>query len=756
MKTRGSTAKEPNALPARLFAKAAVLTRSAALLVAAVLLAATPSLFPIEYADADQNDTVETTAANPTVLEPGQPFDLSNAPAGSTIIISKSGTYELSGSTLAHIEIYAQGDSEITVRLANGTSVTPDNSNVPSNTAALIINAYADSSGTPRVSIVTEENAQASLKGANGGSGVAVTSANLNQSALPVTEPVVSFDGESGSTLRVSSDMTTGMALSSALGPNASTAAVAITGGTLVATGDSRPAIICEIPLKIMGSARVEATSDGYVPTPAIGSIANNVSLSIEGGSVRTATRDNVPGIGSIDGNANISISGGFVDLRANGSSFRQADMPAIGSVKGNASISVSGGFVCTDDLPYGELALGSHSGNADVRISGGTVDVGFGGAGVPNESDGKGSLAVTGGSFTGFAMASKSNPSAHATNGYGTAVYRTFAALENASPQTAVTSLDVGGVSYRTNDLQTSLIKFKDDVYLSGVMLWLPANGTVTNAIDEYGNRYAGEIHPTDMSSALDYGTLYLTSNLTFDVNTDAGYDGSARVRIGLDEVAVEETVDPNEDGYTLRGFFDKPEGGTLVMNAQYRLVANVEGWTDSAGRWTRTDGPFVLYAQWERTYTVAFDANAPRTASTTVSGSMANIELSMGTTQNLTACGFALPGYAFAGWNTAPDGSGTPYADGAEVLDLAKGGETVTLYAQWKPLAYKVELLLAEDGGPATPPGQHRRDVRRAAHPAGRGGGDPRRHGAAGMGDAGARVVLPRGLAAGKPLHA
>lgn len=405
MKTRGSTAKEPNALPARLFAKAAVLTRSAALLVAAVLLAATPSLFPIEYADADQNDTVETTAANPTVLEPGQPFDLSNAPAGSTIIISKSGTNELSGSTLAHIEIYAQGDSEITVRLANGTSVTPDNSNVPSNTAALIINAYADSSGTPRVSIVTEENAQASLKGANGGSGVAVTSANLNQSALPVTEPVVSFDGESGSTLRVSSDMTTGMALSSALGPNASTAAVAITGGTLVATGDSRPAIICEIPLKIMGSARVEATSDGYVPTPAIGSIANNVSLSIEGGSVQAITRSDAPGIGSIDGNANISISGGFVDLRANGSSFRQADMPAIGSVEGNASISVSGGFVCTDDLPYGELALGSHSGNADVRISGGTVDVGFGGAGVPNESDGKGSLAVTGGSFTGFAM---------------------------------------------------------------------------------------------------------------------------------------------------------------------------------------------------------------------------------------------------------------------------------------------------------------------------------------------------------------
>ena len=566
------------------------LAQGATLLVAAALLAAIPALFPIGEANAEPDGGALAAAVDGAaaqngriVLEPGQPFDLSSASAGSTVFIGTSGTYELRGTTQAHLEIEAQGDSDITVRLADGTSIAPDDSGTSTNTSALVINAIAGSSGTPRISIVTEEGAQASLKGANRGSGVSVMVANTSQTAPPATEPVVSFDGESGSTLQVSSDMSTGMALSSALGPNTSTAAVAIAGGTFVSTGWGRPAILCGIPLRITGDACVEATSDGEAP--AIGNVSGNASVSIEGGSVRAITHENVPGIGSVSGNADVSISGGVVDFRSEGYRYRQADTPAIGSAEGDAAVSVSGGLVITDDLAYGTLVLGSREGDASVRISGGTVDVGFGGAGVPQDGDGTGTLAVTGGSFTGFAMTSGSQPSAHATTGYGTAVYRTFVALEDASPQIAVASLDIGGVSYETNDLQTSRVKFQNDVYRSGVMLWLPANGEVTGAIDEDGNRYAGEIHPTDMSSPLDYGWLYLTSNLTLDVNTGAGYDGSARVRSGSDEVVVEETVDPNEDGYTLRGFFDAPEGGTLVADAQYRLAVSVEGWTDDAG---------------------------------------------------------------------------------------------------------------------------------------------------------------------------
>ena len=51
-----------------------------------------------------------------------------------------------------------------------------------------------------------------------------------------------------------------------------------------------------------------------------------------------------------------------------------------------------------------------------------------------------------------------------------------------------------------------------------------------------------------------------------------------------------------------------------------------------------------------------------------------------------------FEREGYSFAGWNTAADGTGTAYADGAEVSNLtAEDRATVTLYAQWA-VAHKV----------------------------------------------------------------
>jgi uncharacterized repeat protein (TIGR02543 family) len=46
-----------------------------------------------------------------------------------------------------------------------------------------------------------------------------------------------------------------------------------------------------------------------------------------------------------------------------------------------------------------------------------------------------------------------------------------------------------------------------------------------------------------------------------------------------------------------------------------------------------------------------------------------------------HLTANAFTRTGYSFAGWNTAADGSGTSYADGASYPFTS----STTLYAQW-----------------------------------------------------------------------
>lgn len=52
---------------------------------------------------------------------------------------------------------------------------------------------------------------------------------------------------------------------------------------------------------------------------------------------------------------------------------------------------------------------------------------------------------------------------------------------------------------------------------------------------------------------------------------------------------------------------------------------------------------------------------------------------------------------GYTFSKWNTQPRGDGTDYADGAEVLNLAgrkTDGDRITLYAQWAPNQYTIQL--------------------------------------------------------------
>lgn len=56
-------------------------------------------------------------------------------------------------------------------------------------------------------------------------------------------------------------------------------------------------------------------------------------------------------------------------------------------------------------------------------------------------------------------------------------------------------------------------------------------------------------------------------------------------------------------------------------------------------------------------------------------------------GLAESLDSCSFEREGYVFAGWNTAPDGSGVSYQPGAALEeDLAEAGGQVTLYAQWE----------------------------------------------------------------------
>ena len=86
------------------------------------------------------------------------------------------------------------------------------------------------------------------------------------------------------------------------------------------------------------------------------------------------------------------------------------------------------------------------------------------------------------------------------------------------------------------------------------------------------------------------------------------------------------------------------------------------------------------ILYAN-NSAYYVTFNANNG-------SGSMNNQKIPANTSVALNANQFTKRGYTFTGWNTKADGSGTSYADKANI----KVYSNITLYAQWKANVYTV----------------------------------------------------------------
>ena len=100
------------------------------------------------------------------------------------------------------------------------------------------------------------------------------------------------------------------------------------------------------------------------------------------------------------------------------------------------------------------------------------------------------------------------------------------------------------------------------------------------------------------------------------------------------------------------------------------------------------------TLYAQWANAVTVTYYANEG-------SGSMSPTVAKSGTNVTLTNNSFTRSGYGFTGWNTAANGSGQSYANGATIEGLSSN---LDLYAQWNR-AYVITFSNVET--PADPGG-------------------------------------------------
>lgn len=132
----------------------------------------------------------------------------------------------------------------------------------------------------------------------------------------------------------------------------------------------------------------------------------------------------------------------------------------------------------------------------------------------------------------------------------------------------------------------------------------------------------------------------------------------------------------------------------GGYESSATYSLTGDYGGWTTKKNLYytgTAAAGVTVgARTAWNTNYAGPVNFSAPAYTTTYAitysgngadSGSVASQTKTYNTAITLQQNGYTREGYAFTGWNTAADGSGTAYAAGASYTANA----AVTLYAQW-----------------------------------------------------------------------
>ncbi|MBP3883834.1 MAG: InlB B-repeat-containing protein [Olsenella sp.] len=146
----------------------------------------------------------------------------------------------------------------------------------------------------------------------------------------------------------------------------------------------------------------------------------------------------------------------------------------------------------------------------------------------------------------------------------------------------------------------------------------------------------------------------------LTFVPNGGQVYDSTAAVQKTYEGGTVITMPEPTRDGYRFLYW----EGSQYYAGQEYTVTEN-----------------HTFTAQWKKedpkpaTHTITFNANGG-------TGEMPALSAAGGSKAKLTPSTLKRDGYSFSGWNTKADGTGTAYADQAEVE--VKGD--MVLYAQWK----------------------------------------------------------------------
>jgi uncharacterized repeat protein (TIGR02543 family) len=141
--------------------------------------------------------------------------------------------------------------------------------------------------------------------------------------------------------------------------------------------------------------------------------------------------------------------------------------------------------------------------------------------------------------------------------------------------------------------------------------------------------------------------------------------------------------------------GVWGTPSEVAGLLNAggdgEINSVSCISAGNCTAGGYYKDGSGNIQAFVFDEVYTVTFNANGG-------SGTMSAESYTTGVAKALTANAFTFTGYTFTGWNTAANGSGTAYTDGA----MYPFNADVALYAQWS--ANSEDVSFNANGGRGT----------------------------------------------------
>ena len=189
------------------------------------------------------------------------------------------------------------------------------------------------------------------------------------------------------------------------------------------------------------------------------------------------------------------------------------------------------------------------------------------------------------------------------------------------------------------------------------------------------------------DNNSLIDFSTMVGTFNapLSFGANIDNNGNPRRYSTVDLSDITVKLTYylseipsislpNPTRTGYLFDGWYTQETGGTKITSPTVESLANKR-----------------IYAHWiapsTTHYTIIFDSNSG-------TGTMSNQVIDYGVPTALTVNTYTKAGATFDGWNTAANGTGTPYSDEQVVTDLGN----IVLYAQWLEVPNNVTFFYGD----------------------------------------------------------